>query len=555
MSGWRPAPRIFAPMRCFSLLFALGLLTVSGLTQAQTPAPPTLPATPAATPPVTGDSLNGPASFAYGRGFIGRLFFGTHYRPTWTMPVTVPTFRPAQLFGGLKPVKEGGAMQTLNLRLVDSQGHQYVLRSVDKDLTRALPDNEKKGVKARLLQDQTAAVHPYGALVAAELAQAAGVLHATPKLYRIPTAGTGLGEFEAAFAGKLVYLEERPDGDWRGTGAFDDAARVVSSEAMLRHRYAAPGTAMAAPAVDGNGLPARAYLRARLLDMFLGDWSRREDQWRWSATTEVNQTPRYYPVPRDRDHAFARYADGLLPATAVLFKREVTSFGPKIESVRRYVHASETTDRVLLGWLPEADFQAEADSLVRRLTDAAIDRALTRWPANVQRLDGRKFRQALQQRRTQLPAKARELYRYLAREVWLPGTDGPDTYTLTGVNENLTITWEERFDSLGRAGASTYARTFNPRETKRIRIYALDGKDRLILTGTLPKEGPEVEFFDGAGRDEARRTGGDTPRWLRIRTSGDTNRFEGLPEWARKPQKRTDARDFDANGFLLRHRL
>ena len=30
-------------------------------------------------------------------------------------------------------------------------------------------------------------------------------------------------------------------------------------------------------------VPARAYLRARLLDLLVGDWSRREDQWRWAS--------------------------------------------------------------------------------------------------------------------------------------------------------------------------------------------------------------------------------------------------------------------------------
>lgn len=551
----RPLGRIFAPMRRTVFLFTLELLTLAGPLRAQQPAAPARTTTAPATA-APGDSLTGPASDRYRRGAIGRFFYGKHYRPTWEMPVTAPAFRPARLFGGLKPVKEGGSMQTLNLRLVDPRGHQYVLRSVDKDLTRALPEKERNGLKARLLQDQTSAVHPYGALVAAELTRAAGVRCATPKLYRVPTDENALGEFQEAFAGRLVYLEERPDGDWRGTGAFRNADRIGSSGQMLRHRYATPGTEMAAPAVDVNGLPARAYLRARLLDMLLGDWSRREDQWRWVATTETNQTPRYYPVPRDRDHAFARYADGVVPAVGVLFKREVTSFGPKIESVRRYVHSSETLDRVLLGWLSEVDYKAEADSLTRRLSDAAIDRALTRWPANVQRLDGRRFRQALQQRRNQLPAKAVELYRYLAREVWLPGTDGPDAYTLTADGANLTITWVGRLDSAGRNGASTYARTFKPAETKHVRIFALGGADVLTLSGQLPKTGPRVEFFDGPGRDEARRTGGgDTPRYLTVRPAGDDNRFESLPDWAKKKRGNVEARDFDAHGFLLRHRL
>ncbi len=556
-------------MRRFLFLLSLSLLGISWATEAQKPTSPVRPAKPAATtrsvvaPLIAspGDSLTGPASAAYRRGALGRFFFGTHYRPTWEMPVTVPAFRPATLFGGLKPVKEGGSMQTLNLRLVDSKGRQYVLRSVDKDLTRALPDKEKNGLKARLLQDQTAAVHPYGALVAAELAQAAGVLHAAPKLYRVPTSDTGLGEFEAAFAGRLVYLEERPDGDWQGQSTFAGSKEVVSSATLLAQRYGAPGATPHPPMLDVNGpVPARAYLRARLLDIVLADWSRREDQWRWArfdAPAAENGTARYRAVPRDRDHAFSRYSDGLFPSLALLFNSKVVSFGPKIGRIDRYVETAESLDHVLLGWTSLVDFTAEADSLRRLLSDKVLDRALTRLPANVQRLDGRRFRQYLQQRREALPLAARHLYAELAREVLLPGTDGPDDYTLSpGANGSVIITWISRGDSTGRGGASTYGRTFTSKETKRICLHALGGNDRLTLAGQLPKEGPEVEFFDGAGRDEARRTGGgETPRWLKVRPSGDTNRFESLPDWARKPQTRTDARDFDANGFLLRHRL
>lgn len=508
-----------------------------------------------------GDSITGSASDAYKRGAIGRFFLGTHYRPTWQMPVTAPVFRPARL--GLTPVKTGGSMQTLNLRLVDKAGHEYVLRSVDKDLTRALPPGKESGPQTRLLQDQTAAVHPYGALLAAGLAEAAGVPHAQPILYRVPTDEAVLGDFQNQFAGRLVYLEERPDGNWSGTGKLRNAARLVSSGAMLRHRYlgnlAAPvGTPANSGVVDVTGPgPARAWLRARLLDMYLGDWSRREDQWRWIATTELNQTPRYYPVPRDRDHAFSRYADGVLPALAVLFKHRVTSFGPRIEKPKRFVEASEALDRTLLGWLTVADFQAEADTLVRRLSDKAIDRSLATWPVNVRRLEELKFRRILLARRQQLPAAAKALYAYLAQDVILPGTDGADTYALSTTNDgSVTITWTARADTVATGPASTYARTFNRRETRRIRIYGLGGNDRLELGAGLPANAPQVEFYDGPGRDRALRSeGAETPRWLNLRVSGDANDFNGLPGWARPVDKNVPARDYDGAGFLLRHRL
>ncbi len=45
------------------------------------------------------------------------------------------------------------------------------------------------------------------------------------------------------------------------------------------------------------------------------------------------------------------------------------------------------------------------------------------------------------------------------------------------------------------------------------------------------------------------------PTWLRVYPAGDANHFEAVPDRLMVKQKATAARDFDANGFLLRHRL
>ena len=59
---------------------------------------------------------------------------------------------------------------------------------------------------------------------------------------------------------------------------------------------------------------ARAFLTARLVDMFLGDWDRHRDQWRWARFGD-EQPRMWQPIPRDRDQAFVRY-DGLLLTVA-----------------------------------------------------------------------------------------------------------------------------------------------------------------------------------------------------------------------------------------------
>jgi hypothetical protein len=51
-------------------------------------------------------------------------------------------------------------------------------------------------------------------------------------------------------------------------------------------------------------------LKARLLDIVIGDFDRNMDQWKW-ATTDTGQGKLYFPIPRDRDEAFFN-SDGWL---------------------------------------------------------------------------------------------------------------------------------------------------------------------------------------------------------------------------------------------------
>ena len=63
-----------------------------------------------------------------------------------------------------------------------------------------------------------------------------------------------------------------------------------------------------------NRIDPAAFARARVFDIWIGDWGRHEDNWKWAGFKEGNKTT-YFPIPRDRDHAFSRW-NGLLPFLA-----------------------------------------------------------------------------------------------------------------------------------------------------------------------------------------------------------------------------------------------
>src|ERR1700748_487891 len=61
-----------------------------------------------------------------------KALLGDNYRQLWATPVTMKIFRLEKEKGGLKVLQPGGGMQTKSLRLQDSSGQEWVLRTVQK---------------------------------------------------------------------------------------------------------------------------------------------------------------------------------------------------------------------------------------------------------------------------------------------------------------------------------------------------------------------------------------------------------------------------------------
>src|SRR5262249_9223205 len=91
------------------------------------------------------DSLRPPrqvrvaAATRYPVGPLPQLLLGQHYRDLWATPLSVDVLDFDTYAGGLKPTACGGRRQTKSIRLQGADGRSYVLRSVDKDPTLALP--------------------------------------------------------------------------------------------------------------------------------------------------------------------------------------------------------------------------------------------------------------------------------------------------------------------------------------------------------------------------------------------------------------------------------
>ncbi|MGM0567387.1 MAG: metallophosphoesterase, partial [Bacteroidota bacterium] len=160
---------------------------------------------------------------------------GSNYRELWAQPVKARVFDIGTEKGGLKPVKRGGGMQTLSVRLEADDGKQYNLRSLDKFAARTVPPPLRETFAAQLVQDNVSATNPYGALVAAFLAEKAGLYHTNPEIVYVPD-DERFGVYRQDVSGQLFLFEERPDEDWRKASFFGNSKNVKSTSKSKQDR-------------------------------------------------------------------------------------------------------------------------------------------------------------------------------------------------------------------------------------------------------------------------------------------------------------------------------
>lgn len=410
------------------------------------------------------DSVSVQAGAQYAAGGFHRWLFGADWRDLWTVEVTAPVLDLGAFAGGLTPTTAGGGRQTKSLRFRGADGYQYGFRSVDKDPAVIGPEFANTFVED-LVHDQTSSQFPYAPSVVAPLLEAAGVLHTTPALVVLPD-DARLGEFRERFAGTLGYIERRATIE-PGVPAFAGAREIIESPELLDRLRAGP-----ADLVD-----AEAFLTARLMDLWVGDWDRHRGQWTWARRTD-GPVRTWIPIPEDRDQAFARF-DGVALGLGRLGVPVLLSFEPSFGSVVGATWNGRDLDREILSALDRAAWERIAAALVERLTDSVIDVALATLPAPVRDAAADRLATALRSRRDALPDFAARFYDLLAREAAVHATDRDDHVALTTHAEgSVTLTLRARPDS-----TPWFTRTFDPAHTRELRVFLHGGRDRVVASG------------------------------------------------------------------------
>lgn len=321
-----------------------------------------------------------------------RLLMGKNYRKTWDTPVKLPVF--AISVSGFNIESLGGSKQTNSLYLRDKNHELWVLRSVDKDVKKGIPGFLRITPFKEYKQDIVSAAHPFAALIASELARSTGIIAPEP-VYFFVADDPALGSYRSIFANSVCMLEKRdPTPDHSITIETDSVKNKLG-----------PNT--------GYRLLQKEFLKARLLDMLMGDWDRHEGQWRWGIK-DSGSLKYIYPVPRDRDHSLF-YTRGLIPGLSKqTFEPWLTGFNKKGRGLKKLNKKAWNLDRMFLNELQRSDWEAITRKFQGQVSDAVIETAVNKLPPEILQTDGKEIKQKLKSRRDRLFESVIEYYTWLS---------------------------------------------------------------------------------------------------------------------------------------------
>lgn len=427
----------------------------------------------------------------YKAGKFHRWVWGDHYRDAWTAEVEVPVFNLDKKKGGLKVLDVTGGEQTVTIIVQDSSNKKYVMRSVQKNPVKSLPDVLQETFAADVAQDQTSASHPYGALIVPSLADAAGVYSTRPEIGYLSKI-SGIEMDAGNKEGAVVSFEEFVSKDWFNDRYNKEAVAMIDSDELWERKRR-----------GGNvQIDEKQLIRSRIFDMFLGDWDRHEGQWFW-AEMRTDSVWVYEPIPIDRDNAFYK-SDGVIPwlGRREWALRKFQLFDDGIRDMEGMNFNARFFDRWFINELPKKDWMSIAKEMQQALTDSVIEEAINQWPEPIQKISGETFIKKLKQRRDKLPEFAQRYYDILASELNIYGSDEADLFEVkrSGNSQTIVRVYVNGSGQNTRKGALRYERTFTTDEIDEIRLFGFGNADRFILMGRSDKA-TTIRILGGEGHD------------------------------------------------------
>ncbi|MEZ4839669.1 metallophosphoesterase [Flavobacterium sp.] len=411
---------------------------------------------------------------------VYQFLWGKHYKNYYKKEIALRTVSLDTLYGGLKPIGLDNEGTTNSLLLKDKNGKEFSMQPLEKDASSFfkslayknsnLKNQEKNALSEDFLRDYFTTIHPFTPLVVSKLSLAIGISSPHSKLFYVPNQNA-LGNYNEDFGGSLYYISEKVNTTQKSLADFGKPNAIIDTDEML-HQIR----------IDKNHVVDKEnYIRARLLDMLIGDWDRQEKNWRWSVHQEKEKTI-YRPIPLNRDQAFAKY-DGaflwLLKSIPAMGQMHSYTYNPKnIKEFNKQVYA---LDLALLSDSDEKVWEKQAKFIQDNLTNDVINKAFLQLPYELQDETTTKLKLYLRNRLKKLNQTAQQYQNLLNKKTLVVGTMKDDVFVINRLSNGRTSVVV--YNGKKTPSNIVFEKTFTKKRTKEIWFFGLEGKDEFSMEG------------------------------------------------------------------------
>ncbi|MCM8569823.1 metallophosphatase [Gramella jeungdoensis] len=414
------------------------------------------------------------------KDWLYRSIWGEHYRPLYSKKFEFPVLYLDTVKGGLKVLGAGGGHQSRTLDFKDEDDHEYTLRALKKSAIRFLQstvvtthyieDLLDNTVAERYVKDFYTTAFPYGTFPAGRLMDAVDIYHPNSELYYVPKQ-EALGIHNLEHGGELYMFEAHVGGENKDLEIFGNADDILNTADLFLEIRETKDVY-----VDED-----MFIRARLLDMLMGDWDRHSGQYEWAEFEQENGKKKYVPIAKDRDQVFSKY-DGLALAFLKLgFPqfRAMQTYDEMIDRPKWFNIAGYPMDKAFIRNADWEDWKEQANYLQENITDEVIEEAFAVLPEGLEN-DAyvAEIKSKLKARRGNMERIARDYYEHLEEFDVFIGTDEDDNFLITRKPNGITT-----IQLNGEDDELLAEKTYNSDITREVWVYGLDGDDEFRIEG------------------------------------------------------------------------
>lgn len=437
-------------------------------------------------PSIGQDSITITPAAKYEAGTFHRFLFGDTWRDVWTSPIKVPVLDPISFAGGLKPVSKG-SVKANSLYLYDYSGMAYRFRKLRKTKTRFLPDELYVFLVEDVIEELFSTTNPLAVRLASPLINAVDVIKTNAELCYLKDSPL-LGEYRGEFSGEIGTIEFYPD-NRESDVSIAGADSIFSTNELYRKLLKNVN----------YDVDDKEYLKARLLDIYLGDWDRHSEQWLW-AEYDLGQERSFEPIALNRDQAFCRF-DGLVPWTATKIVPEVVSCTPYYYRIKKLTWSGRHLDRSFLNSITKRKWDSLTNYVYESISDSVIEYALSLFPSGVPEEDRNWQRNVIFSRRNKLKRAAEKYYNLLFGYVDVFASNNRDKLIIDRFSIDSAAVSIFSLDGGGKDDKPYFHRIYDDKYTKELRIYMFDDRDEITVKGNKDSE-IDIHIIGGQGEDK-----------------------------------------------------